>query len=73
MIQLQSKLFSKTSKDAPKDEPSVNARLLEQAGFVQKLTAGVYTFLPLGARVLRKIEDIVRQEMDTLGVEVLNA
>ncbi len=68
---LQSKLFSKTSKEAPKDEPSINARLLEQAGFIQKVTAGVYTFMPLGLRVLQKIEQIVREEMDTVGAEVL--
>ena len=49
----------------------MNARLLEQAGYVQKLMAGVYTFLPLGTRVLHKIEQIVREEMDTVGVEML--
>lgn len=46
---------------------SVNARLLEQGGFVQKVMAGVYDFLPLGLRVLQKIENIVREEMDSIG------
>ena len=59
----QSKLFTKTLKNPPKDEKSLNAKLLEQAGFVQKLMAGVYSYLPLGDRVLRKIENIIREEM----------
>lgn len=65
----QSKNFTRTSKTAPADDPSVNARLLEQAGFVQKVMAGVYVFLPLGWRVLSKIEAIVREEMNKLGAE----
>ncbi len=63
----QSQLFTKTIKEAPKDEKSVNARLLIRAGFVNKEMAGVYTFSPLGLNVLRKIENIVRQEMDRAG------
>jgi len=62
-----STLFTKTLKEAPKDELSVNARLLMQAGFIDKLTAGVYTFLPLGLRVLKKIENIIREEMNKVG------
>lgn len=61
---LQSQLFTKIEKTPPKDEESLNAKLLVQAGFVQKLMAGVYTFLPLGLRVLNKIENIVREEMN---------
>jgi prolyl-tRNA synthetase len=68
---LQSNLFSKTSKEAPKDEPSANARLLEQAGYIKKTLAGVYSFLPLGMRVLHKIENIVRRHMNELGSELL--
>lgn len=68
---LQSNLFSKTSKEAPKDESSANARLLEQAGYIKKSLAGVYTFLPLGMRVLQKIETVVRKHMDELGSELL--
>ncbi len=65
----QSQLFTKTSKDIPADEVSKNAQLLVRAGFVDKTMAGVYTFLPLGLRVLNKIEDIVRQEMNNIGAQ----
>src|SRR5262249_54231957 len=68
---LQTQLYTKTSKEVPKDEPSKNAQLLEQGAFVQKVLAGVYDYLPLGNRVLKKIENIVREEMDKVGVEVL--
>jgi prolyl-tRNA synthetase len=57
---LQSKLFTKTKREAPKDEEAVNAQLLIRAGFIDKLMAGVYTFLPLGLRVLKKLENIIR-------------
>ncbi len=63
----QSKLFTKTQKDAPKDEVSLNAQLLIRAGFVDKLMAGVYTMLPLGLRVMKKIENIIREEMNGIG------
>ncbi len=63
----QSKLFTKTKKEAPKDEVSVNAQLLIRAGFADKLMAGVYTFLPLGLRVMKKIENIIREEMNAIG------
>lgn len=63
----QSKLFTKTKKEAPKDEVSVNAQLLIRAGFADKLMAGVYTFLPLGLRVMEKIENIIREEMNAIG------
>ncbi|OGF31509.1 hypothetical protein A2533_04020 [Candidatus Falkowbacteria bacterium RIFOXYD2_FULL_35_9] len=63
----QSKLFGKTTKEIPKDEVSKNAELLIRSGFVDKLMAGVYTYLPLGLRVLKKIQAIVREEMETLG------
>jgi prolyl-tRNA synthetase len=64
---LQSKLFSKTSKNIPKDETSVNAQLLIRAGFVSKQMAGVYNYLPLGLRVLTKIQNIIREEMNAIG------
>jgi prolyl-tRNA synthetase len=69
---LQSKLFGKTQKEPPKDEVSLNAVFLTRGGFIDKLTAGVYTYLPLGLRVLNKIKQIVREEMNTIdGQEVL--
>lgn len=63
----QSQLFTKTIKETPKDEKSVNSQLLIRAGFVDKLMAGVYTFLPLGFRALKKIENIIREEMNNIG------
>ena len=56
----QSQLFTKTRKEAPKDEVSKNAQLLIRAGFINKEMAGAYTFLPLGLRVLEKINNIIR-------------
>jgi prolyl-tRNA synthetase len=67
----QSHLFTKTRKDAPKDEVSKNAQLLIRAGFIHKEMAGVYSFLPLGLRVLEKINTIVRQEMNAIGGQEL--
>lgn len=66
---LQSKLFTRTKKEAPKEEVSVNAKLLIRAGFIHKEMAGVYAFLPLGLRVLEKIKQIIKEEMDALGGE----
>lgn len=63
----QSTLFTKTRREAPKDEVSKNAQLLIRAGFVHKEMAGAYSFLPLGRRVLEKIEAIVRDEMNKVG------
>jgi prolyl-tRNA synthetase len=67
----QSQLFTKTRKEAPKDEVSKNAQLLIQAGFVYKEMAGVYSYLPLGLRVLNKINDIIRKEMNKIGGQEL--
>lgn len=64
---LQSKLFTKTVKESPKDELSFNAQLLIRAGFIDKLSAGVYSFLPLGLRVYSKVCSIIREEMDAIG------
>jgi len=63
----QSKLFTKTRKEAPADEVSKNAQLLIRAGFVHKEMAGVYSYLPLSLFVLEKIEAIVREEMNKIG------
>ncbi|MBU2575920.1 hypothetical protein KKF64_02445 [Patescibacteria group bacterium] len=63
----QSKLFSKTSKTSESGAKSVNHDLLARAGFVDQLMAGVYSYLPLGQRVLDKVSNIVRQEMDEVG------
>lgn len=66
-----SKLFGKTKREAPKDELTKNAQLLVRAGFVNKLMAGAYSYLPLGLRVIRKIENIVREEMNAIGGQEL--
>lgn len=63
----QSQLFIKTRKEAPADEVAKNAKLLIRAGYVDKLQAGVYSYLPLGLRVLKKIENIIREEMNRVG------
>jgi prolyl-tRNA synthetase len=64
---LQSQLFLKTQKQAPKDEVFAGTQLLLRAGFIDKLMAGSYTFLPLGFRVLKNIVEIVREEMNKTG------
>ncbi|MCG2808932.1 MAG: His/Gly/Thr/Pro-type tRNA ligase C-terminal domain-containing protein [Candidatus Portnoybacteria bacterium] len=63
----QSKLFTKTIKEAPKDETSFNAEVLIRGGFIEKVSAGVYSFLPLGLRVHNKICHIIREEMNAIG------
>jgi prolyl-tRNA synthetase len=63
----QSQLFTKTQKDALKDEVSINAQLLIRAGFIHKEIAGVYAYMPLGLRVLENIKKIVREEMNAVG------
>jgi prolyl-tRNA synthetase len=64
----QSQLFTKTSKSIPKEE-SKSAQLLVRGGFIDKLMAGVYSFLPLGFLVLKKIEKIIREEMLKIGAQ----
>ena len=63
--------FTKTSKDIASDETSKNAQLLIRAGMVYKVMAGVYAYLPLGLKVLEKIKQIVREEMDAIGGQEL--
>jgi prolyl-tRNA synthetase len=63
----QSKLFTKTRKEVPADETAKNAQLLIRAGFVHKEMAGVYSYLPLGYRVINKIKKIIGEEMEALG------
>ncbi len=59
--------FAKTNKNTPSDGDSANARFLVQAGFINQLMAGVYTYLPLGLRVLDRVKKIVREEMQAIG------
>lgn len=64
---LQSKLFTKTRKEAPTDEVSKNAQFLIQGGYINKEMAGVYSLLPLGLKVVEKIRQIVSEEMEKVG------
>ena len=68
---LQSKLFTKTRREDPKDEVAKNAKLLVRAGFIHKEAAGIYSLLPLGLRTINKINNIVREEMNALGANEL--
>ncbi len=62
-----SKQYAPTLKEDPADAEIASHRLLVRAGMIRKVAGGVYTFLPLGMRVLTKIENIVREEMDAIG------
>ena len=64
-----SHLFPKTIKDAPKDEVAINAQYLFRGGYIDKLMAGSYSLLPLGRIVERKIEQIIREEMNKTGAQ----
>lgn len=62
-----SQLFTRTQKTSPADEVAINAQLLTRGGFVFKNSAGVYSYLPLGWRVIQKIVGIIRDEMNMIG------
>lgn len=66
-----SQLFVQTLREDPSDAEVVSHKLLVRAGYIRKLTSGVYNYLPLMQRVLRKIENIVREEMDAKGAQEL--
>ncbi len=63
----QTNLFTKTRREGPKDETAKNAELLIRAGFIHKMQAGVYAFLPLGERVINNLTNIIREEMNGIG------
>ncbi len=62
-----SNYYIPTLKDAPKDADTLSAKLMIRAGLIRKLASGLYEWLPLGLRVLKKVENIVREEMDKAG------
>ncbi len=66
-----SKLFVQTLREYPSDAEVISHKMLVRAGFIRKLTSGVYNYLPLMWRVLKKIENIVREEMDSAGAQEL--
>jgi prolyl-tRNA synthetase len=69
MIARASQLFLPTLRDAPADAEAVSHKLLVRGGFVRQIGAGLWTYLPLGWRVHRKVEQIVREEMDSIGAQ----
>jgi prolyl-tRNA synthetase len=67
-----SKFFLSTLKEAPADAELVSQRLMLRAGLVRRLAAGIYSWMPLGLRVLKKVETIIREEMNRAGaIELL--
>ena len=64
-----SKIFLPTLKDSPQDAEVISHQLMLRAGMIRKVSSGIYTWLPLGLRVLKKIENIVREEMDASGAQ----
>jgi prolyl-tRNA synthetase len=64
-----SKIFIPTLKDSPQDAEVISHQLMLRAGMIRKVSSGIYTWLPLGLKVLRKIENIVREEMDLSGAQ----
>lgn len=67
----QTTLFGKTTKEPPKDSSAVSHQLLSQGGFIARTAAGIYSFLPLGWRVLKKIDAIIRDEFAKRGIQDL--
>ena len=68
---LQSQLFCKTKKEAPKEAEVTSHRLLARADFIEQLASGIYIFLPLGLRVQKRIENIIREELENIGAQEL--
>lgn len=68
-IMRMSQVYAPTLKEDPTDAEIASHKLLLRAGFIRKTASGVYTFLPLGKRVLAKVENIVREEMDAIGAQ----
>ncbi|MFP3443278.1 proline--tRNA ligase, partial [Pantoea sp. SIMBA_133] len=62
-------LLISTLKETPADAEVISHQLMLRAGMIRRLTSGLYTWLPLGLRTLRKVERIVREEMDRAGAQ----
>src|SRR5438105_10502921 len=69
MIARASQLYLPTLRDAPADADAVSHKLLVRAGFIRQVSAGLWSFTPLGWRSHRKVEQIVREEMDAIGAQ----
>ena len=72
MILRMSSLFVRTLRDDPADAEVPSHRLLVRAGYIRRAAPGIYTWLPLGLKVLRRVEQIIRDEMDTMGAQELS-
>ena len=66
-----SKLFIPTLKEVPAEAEVISHKLMLRAGMIRKLASGLYTYLPLGLRSIRKVENIVREEMNRAGAQEL--
>ena len=66
-----SKLFVQTLRDFPNDAEAISHKLLVRAGYIKKLTSGIYSYLPLMQRVLTKINKIIKEEMNAAGAQEL--
>ena len=67
-----SKYFIPTHREIPAEAEAVSHQLMLRAGMIRKLTSGIYTYLPAGLRCIRKVEDIIREEMNCAGaIEIL--
>lgn len=73
MIHRASKLHLPTLRDAPSDAEALSHKLLVRGGFIRQVSAGLWTYLPLGWRVHRKVEQVVREEMDAIGAQEMLA
>lgn len=69
MVLRLSNLFVRTLREDPVDAEVASHKLLVRAGYIRRAAPGVYTWLPLGLKVLRKVENIIREEMDTIGAQ----
>ncbi len=67
MIARQSQLFIPTLREDPADAEAVSHKLLVRGGYIRQVSAGVWTFLPLGWRIHRKVEQVIREELDAIG------
>ena len=68
---LQSALLGRTLREEPRDARTVSHRLMLRGGYLRQATAGIYSYLPLLHRVIRKISQIIREEMDAAGAQEL--
>ncbi len=69
MVLRLSNLFVRTLREDPVDAEVASHKLLVRAGYIRRAAPGVYTWLPLGLKVLRKVENIIREEMDAIGAQ----